>query len=280
VRIGAHVPVRGGILGAVRAAAECRAEAVQIFASNPRGWAPPRIARAEAELFREAFPRAGLGPLFVHAPYLVNVASPNPEFLRKSIELARLTLAACDEIGAAGLVVHAGSGGPGEPGEALERATASLRTLAAESGPAVIVELTAGTSGSVAATIADALRLFEAVDHPRLALCLDTCHLFAAGYALDRPEGVAACFDELRASGLGPRLLLVHANDAKHPRGSRLDRHEHIGEGHIGVEGFFEILRRPELADLALVVETPGPLHELARNIATLRRLATSSVTD
>lgn len=274
MRIGAHVPTRGGVIAAVRAATECGAEAVQIFASNPRAWAPPRIARAEAALFRETFASAGLGPLFVHAPYLVNVASPNPEFLRKSIELARLTLAVCDQIGAAGLVVHAGSGGPGEPREALQRAAASLRTLAAEGGAAVVVELTAGTGGSVAATIPDALRLFEAVDHPRLALCLDTCHLFAAGYPLDRRDGVAACFDELRASGLGHRLVLVHANDARHALGSHLDRHEHVGEGYIGVEGFFEILRRPEIADVALVVETPGSLQDHARNIATLRRLA------
>ncbi len=261
-------------MGAVRAATECGAQAVQIFASNPRGWAPPRIARAEATLFREAFANAGLGPLFVHAPYLVNVASPSPEVLRRSIELAGLTLAACGEIGAAGLVVHAGSGGTSEPREALARAGASLRALARDAGVPVVVELTAGTAGSVAATIPDALRLFETVDHPALALCLDTCHLFAAGYALDRPEGVAACFDELGASGLGSRLVLVHANDAKHGRGSRLDRHEHVGEGHIGVEGFFEILRRPELADVALVVETPGSLQDHARNIATLRRLA------
>src|SRR6266498_185205 len=137
-----------------------------------------------------------------------------------------------------------------------------------------ILELTAGTAGSVAATFPEAARLFDAVGDDRLKLCADTCHLFAAGYALDEPEGVAACFEELQTSGLDDRLVLIHANDAKYERGSRRDRHEHIGQGGIGGEGFFEILHRPEVRDLALVVETPGRLEDHARDIATLRRLA------
>ncbi|HEX9124071.1 MAG TPA: TIM barrel protein, partial [Actinomycetota bacterium] len=139
---------------------------------------------------------------------------------------------------------------------------------------AVVVELTAGTAGAVASTLPEAARLFEAVDDPRLRLCLDTCHLFAAGYALHEPYGVAACFEELGAVGLADRLVLVHANDAKYERGSRRDRHEHIGEGFIGVEGFFGILRRPEVQDVSFVVETPGTLEDHARNVATLKRLA------
>lgn len=274
MRIGAHVPTRSGVLSAIHAARACDAQAVQVFISNPRGWAPPRLTPAEAEEFRAAWRESGLGPLFAHAPYVVNVASPNPEFLAKSIELGRRSVAACSAVGAAGFVVHAGSAGPGEPHEALERAAAALRTIAPEGDTRVVVELTAGTAGSVAATFPEAARLFDAVGDPRLGLCADTCHLFAAGYGLDEPDGVAACFDELRTSGLADRLLLIHANDAKYGQGTHRDRHEHIGEGHIGVEGFFEILRRPEVQDLALVVETPGTLADHARNIATLRRLA------
>jgi deoxyribonuclease-4 len=274
VRIGAHVGTRGGILSAIRAATDCGAEAVQIFLSNPRGWAPPRISRAESEVFRASFAAAGLGPLFVHAPYPVNIASPNPEFLAKSVELARRSVAACSTIGAAGFVVHAGSGGP-EPDTALDRAVASLRAIASEGDAAIVVELTAGTAGSVAATFPEAAVLFEAVADPRLALCADTCHLFAAGYSLDEPGGVEACFDELHATGLAARLLLIHANDARYGRGTHRDRHEHIGEGRIGVEGFYEILRRPEVRDLPFVIETPGTLEDHARDIATLRRLAT-----
>ena len=274
MRIGAHVPTRGGLLSAIAAARECGADAIQVFLSNPRAWAPPRISRAEADAFRQAWGESGLGPMFVHAPYVVNLASPVPEFLERSIDVIRQAVAAASSVGANGYVVHAGSGGPGEPAESFRRTVSALRAVPAQGGCDVVVELTAGTAGSVAATFPEAARLFEAVGDPRLKLCADTCHLFAAGYALDEPEGVAACFEELRANGLGNRLVLIHANDAKYERGARRDRHEHIGQGGIGVEGFFEILHRPEVQDLALVVETPGRLEDHARNIATLRRLA------
>ena len=274
MRIGAHVPTRGGLLSAIRAARECGADAIQVFLSNPRAWAPPRISRKEADAFRQAWGESGLGPMFVHAPYVVNLASPVPEFLERSIDVIRQAVAAASSVGANGYVVHAGSGGPGEPAESFRRTVSALRAVPAQGGCDVVVELTAGTAGSVAATFPEAAHLFEAVGDPRLKLCADTCHLFAAGYALDEPEGVAACFEELHASGLGDRLVLIHANDAKYERGARRDRHEHIGQGGIGVEGFFEILHRPEVQDLALVVETPGRLEDHARNIATLRRLA------
>ena len=274
MRIGAHVPTRGGLLSAIRAAHECGADAIQVFISNPRAWAPPMISRKEADAFRDAWSESGLGPLFVHAPYIVNLASPVPEFLERSIDVVRRSVAVASSVGANGYVVHAGSGGPGEPADAFQRAVSALRAVPAQGDCDVIVELTAGTAGSIAATFPEASRLFDAVGDPRLKLCADTCHLFAAGYSLDEPEGVAMCFEELHASGLGDRLVLIHANDAKHERGSRRDRHEHIGQGGIGVEGFFEILHRPEVRDLAFVVETPGSLADHARNIATLRRLA------
>ncbi len=274
MRIGAHVPTRGGLLSAIEAAKGCGAEAVQIFISNPRGWAAPRISHHQAEGFREAWKASGLGPLFVHAPYLVNIASPDPDFLTRSVELARASIATCSAIGADGFVVHAGSGGDAEPHEAFERAVATLRAATSKGDTRVVVELTAGTAGSVAATFPEAEALFEAVDDPGLALCADTCHLFAAGYALDDETGVAVCFDELRASRLADRLLLIHANDAKGERGSHRDRHADIGAGNIGLEGFKAILRRPEVRDVAFVLETPGGIEDYGRQIATLRALA------
>ncbi len=274
MRIGAHVPTRGGLLSAIGNANACGADAIQVFLSNPRAWAPPRISRKDADAFAEAWAGSGLGPLFVHAPYVVNVASPDDEFHRRSIEVVRHALGAAAGVGATGYVVHAGSGGSYEHARTLERAADALRAILADADCDVVVELTAGTAGSVAATFPQAARLFDAVGHPRLRLCADTCHLFAAGYALDEPEGVAACFVELRESGLTDRLVLIHANDARFERASHRDRHEHIGQGRIGVEGFFEVLHRPEVRDLSIVVETPGSLEDHARNIATLRRLA------
>jgi deoxyribonuclease-4 len=276
VRIGAHVRRRAaGVAGAIE---ECRirgADCAQVFVSNPRGWAGPRTSSEDAEAFRGAWTASGLGPLVAHAPYLVNIASPNREFLAKTRALAASTVRACDALGIDLLVVHAGSGGPGEPAAALERAALTLGLIAREADRVrVLVELMAGTSGAVASTVPEAARLLAAADEPALGLCLDTCHLFAAGYAIDTEEGVAALADELRVEGIADRLALVHANDSLHARGERRDRHADLGDGRIGLEGWRAIVARPELTAVPFVLETPGDAERQARDIATLRSLA------
>jgi deoxyribonuclease-4 len=135
----------------------------------------------------------------------------------------------------------------------------------------------AGTAGAVASTVPEAARLVEAVGDPdAIDLCVDTCHAFAAGYALDVPEGSERLVDELRTTGLLPRLGLVHANDSRFGRGERRDRHADLGDGRIGIEGFRAIVARPELRDLTFVLETPGDVERRVRDIATLRSLAPS----
>jgi deoxyribonuclease-4 len=254
-------------------AREVGAEAAQLFISNPRAWSGPRLETAEA--FGAEWRASGVGPLFVHAPYLVNIASPNPEFLQKSLDLCVRSVRACGVLGAGGFVVHAGAGGPGEPAQAVERAAAILRAVLAETPEEtrLLVELMAATAGAVASTAEEAARLFDAVGDERLGLVLDTCHLFVAGYALDEPEGVDALFRELAASGLGARLALVHLNDARFDRGSRRDRHEVVGEGRIGLEGFAAIVRRPELRDHCLVVETPAAGETRRAELERIRSL-------
>jgi deoxyribonuclease-4 len=264
-------------MGAIESARACGADAAQIWGSNPRAWAHPAVDAASCERFRAAWQEAGIGPLFLHAPYMVNVASPNVDFRRRSVDLARATMALADSIGADGVVVHAGAAGAAtERGRAVEAAAASLVSIAeATDSATVLVELTAGGAGSVAATFPQARELFDAVgDHRGLALCTDTCHLFAAGYSLDTEAGVAACFGELRRLRLARKLRLVHANDSRFQRGLRRDSHTHIGEGHIGERGFAAILAQPAVRRCAVVCETPGRVEDHARNIATLRRLA------
>ena len=273
MRLGAHLRTPGGLRTAIDAARTVGAEVVQLFLSNPRAWAGPRIETSER--FGAEWREAGVGPLYVHAPYLVNIASPNPEVHEKSLELVARSVAACEAAGVAGFVVHAGAGGPGDRAEARGRATTILRSaLGLARNTRLLVELMAGTSGAVASTLPEARALFETVGDERLGLCLDTCHLFAAGYALDDAGGVGACFDEIHELGLGERLALIHLNDAKHARGSHRDRHERIGEGAIGVEGFGAILHRREVRDLDLVLETPADLEQRAGELATLRTLA------
>jgi deoxyribonuclease-4 len=182
-----------------------------------------------------------------------------------------------DDLGAAGVVVHAGSAGAAtERLRAVELAARSLRQIGDWAEEAwVLVELTAGGVGSVASTFPQARELFDAAgDHPRLALCVDTCHLFAAGYALEHADGVGAAFAGLRRAGLSRKLRLVHANDSAFPRGAHRDRHTHIGQGHIGEDGFRAILAQPVVRRSMVVCETPGRLEDTARNVTTLRRLA------
>ena len=273
MRIGAHIRTPGGLRTGADEARAVGAEVVQLFLSNPRAWTGPRMDTAER--FGDEWRDAGVGPFYVHAPYLANIASPNPDVHAKTLELVARSVAACEVAGAAGFVVHAGAGGAEDPGEARAKAAVVLRSaLELTVDTRVIVELMAGTAGAVASTFEEGRALFDTVGDERLAMCIDTCHLFAAGYGLDEHDGVVACFEELHATGMAPRLLLVHANDAKGERGSRRDRHERIGEGHIGVQGFLEILRRPELRDLDLVLETPADREQRIRELVMLRRLA------
>jgi deoxyribonuclease-4 len=264
-------------MGAIDSARACGAEAAQIWGSNPRGWAHPKTDSDLALRFGEAWRAAGLGPLVLHSPYTVNVASPNADFRRRSVDLARATVALAEEIGADGIVVHAGAGGATTPPEdALAAAAGSLAKVAdAAYSTKVFVELTAGGTGSVASTFPEARKLFDAAGgHERLALCADTCHLFASGYALDSPKGVADCFDEIRQLGMSKRFRLLHANDSKYPRGQRRDSHTHIGQGFIGETGFRAILSHSLVKKCAVVCETPGGLEDHAANIVMLRYLA------
>jgi deoxyribonuclease-4 len=268
-------------MGAIESARACGAEAGQIWGSNPRAWAHPRSDPELARHFGEAWREEGLGTLVLHAPYMVNIASPNPDFRRRSVQLAQATVVLAEEIGADGVVVHAGAGGVTTPREeALVAAAASL--LAVVDGAdrtSVFVELTAGGTGSVASTFPEARALFDAAGgHSKLALCADTCHLFAAGYQLDMPEGVKACFDEVRRLGMARRLRLIHANDSKYPGGQRRDSHTHIGQGYIGEAGFRAILAHPLVRRCTVLCETPGRLEDHARNIARLRRLAAEGI--
>ena len=277
MRFGAHVR-RGAQATTTGVVEECRrrdADCAQVFISNPRAWVPPSISEEAAAGFREAWAASGLGPLAAHAPYLVNIASPNRGFLARSRTLARRTAAACDLLGVDLLVLHAGAGGDDEPATARRRAARTLQeTTRASDRVQVLVELMAGTRGAVASTIGEAAALLDACGDDRVGLCLDVCHLFATGYRLDAAEGVDELFAELAAHGLTHRVALVHANDSEFARGERRDRHAPIGDGHIGSEGWRALFARPEVSGWPFVLETPGDAESHAEQIATLRSLA------
>lgn len=277
--VGAHVKVAGGLATTgLSYARDIGAEAVQVFVANPRGWATPAGTPAQDERFRAGCAEQAL-PAYIHAPYLINFGSHTPATVESSVASLRHSLRRGRAIGALGVVVHTGSATGGRSrAEALaqvrERMLPLLEELDHPDDPWLLLEPTAGQGASLCSLVADLGPYFEALDrHPRLGVCLDTCHVFAAGHDLAAPGGVKRTLDELvQVAGEG-RLKLIHANDSKDVVGAHKDRHENIGAGHIGAEPFRELFAHPATEGVPLVIETPGPQEKYAADIARLKAL-------
>ena len=272
--VGSHVPVAGGLLKGLAYAREIGASVVQIFVSNPRGWAPSAGDARQDEAFHAACVAEGIAA-YVHAPYLVNFGSPTRVTLDKSVEAVRHALGRAAAIGARGVVVHAGSAVAGaHRDEAMAQLREHLLPVlddAPADGPRLLVEPTAGGGQALAATVQDlGPWLAQLDDHPLLGVCLDTCHAFAAGHDLAAPGGMKRTLDALvKTVGRG-RLGLVHANDSKDPLGSSRDRHEAIGAGQIGKDPFAELFRHPATRNVPVLIETPGDAAAHRRDIELL----------
>ncbi|WMX47489.1 deoxyribonuclease IV [Streptomyces roseicoloratus] len=277
--VGGHVPVAGGLatvgLGYAR---ELGAETVQVFVANPRGWATPAGNPAQDELFRAGCEAGGLSA-WVHAPYLINFGSHTEATVEKSVDSLRHSLRRARRIGARGVVVHTGSATGGRPrAEALaqvrERMLPLLDELTHEDDPDLLIESTAGQGFSLCSTAEDFGPYFEALDrHPRLGICLDTCHIFAAGHDLTGPDGAVRTLDELVAVVGEGRLKLIHANDSKDVVGAHKDRHANIGAGHIGQEAFRNLLGHPATDGVPLIIETPGGPQGHKADVELLKKL-------
>jgi deoxyribonuclease-4 len=270
--IGGHVFVAGGLAtGGLRYAADIGAEMIQVFVTNPRGW-----ALTEGNPAEDAKLRASGVPVFVHANYLVNFGSPTAATLEGSIAAVRHTLRRGAEIGALGVVVHTGSAVSQAREEAMRQVREHLLPLLDElpgDGPDLLLEPMAGQGQMLCATVQDLGPYLEALDHhPKVGVCLDTCHAFAAGHDIAAPDGVRLTLDALGEVAPG-RLKLIHANDSKDPCGSKKDRHENIGAGHIGAQAFGEIMRHPVAAGVSICIETPGKADKHREDIVVLKKL-------
>jgi deoxyribonuclease IV len=276
--IGVHAFAAGGLArGALRYAAGVGAEAMQVFVSNPRSWALSPGDPGQDRALRDHVAAAGL-PLFVHAPYLINVGSPDPLTRERSIASLAHSLRRGAEIGARGVVVHTGSAAGGDRDTSLLHVRDGLLPLLdslPDGGPDLLLEPMAGQGQQLCRRVGDLGPYLAGLGwHPRAAVCLDTCHLFAAGHDLAAPGGVAAAMDMLTATpGTRGRLALVHANDSMDPCGSCRDRHQNIGKGQLGTAPFAELLRHPVASQVPFIVETPGPEAAQAADVATLKRL-------
>lgn len=258
--IGAHVSTSGGVDKAVARAEEIGAECLQIFAASPRMWRVTPIKEELLEKYHEEMQRAGLGPTIVHAKYLTALGSPDPELVKKSRASLAAELRETVKLGALGLVFHPAS----HRGEGLEAVFDQFveginEVLAEAPGESLLMlETSAGSGDHIGSKFEELGRIIKAVDNPRVAVCLDTQHVWAAGYNIATEEGLNATLDEFdREIGLD-LLRCVHANDSMRPLGSAVDRHDNIGEGLIGKEGFMNIMGHPAFSDLPFYLEVPG----------------------
>ncbi|MFP5222111.1 MAG: deoxyribonuclease IV [Acidobacteriota bacterium] len=275
--MGAHESAAGGLHTAFERIRQVGGTALQIFTRNQRQWTAPPISPEEAREFAAAWTAWGDFPVASHASYLVNPASPDETLWKRSVAALAQELERCRVLGIPWVVLHPGSRTGSELEEALARAAACVdAALETAEGPGeppmILLENTAGQGSALGGALAELAGITALSRNPeRLGLCLDTCHAFVAGYDLRTAAGLDAALAGLDLS----RLKLVHLNDSKGGLGSHLDRHEHIGQGGIGLEGFRAVLNHPVLARLPMVLEThkEKDLKEDVMNLATLRGL-------
>lgn len=260
IRIGAHVSSSGGIFTAIERAQAIEAEAIQIFPSAPQQWRKTNHTPEAIAKFHDLRAGSDIGDVWLHNIYLANLANDDAEQLEKSVDSVVNGLTVAEAIGASGLVLHTGS----HKGKGLDACQPQVcdaleRILEAAPGTAILaLENAAGHGGVIGKEFAELGALLKTVGNPRLQVCLDTCHAFAAGYNIREPEGLEIALTEFdEAIGL-ENLAVVHANDSKMELGGLRDRHENIGDGHIGDDGFRTVLAHPAFRGKSFLLEVPG----------------------
>jgi deoxyribonuclease-4 len=274
---GAHV--KGGLTGAVKTALDIGARAMQIFIGSPQTWKEPVPTGADLESFVSEVEKNRLGPVFVHGNYLVNLASSVETNWQRSIDNLYTALRLADRAKAAGLIFHPGSTKDLSYDEAFGRVLQAIeRVLEGYNGNCrLILEVCAGQGQTIGSTFKQFGEIISAMGgDARLAVCWDTCHLLNAGYDVATQAGLDKTISEFEDAVGFDRLLVIHANDSKNPLGARKDRHENIGKGYIGEEGFARMLTHPLLRPLPWILEVPGfeDKGPDRKNIQILERLA------
>jgi deoxyribonuclease-4 len=289
--LGAHQSIAGGLSRAVERAIETGCECLQIFTRNINRWDTSPIDPADAAAFREAVAAAGLRLVVAHDSYLINPAAADADLRKKSIAGLVEELRRAEILGIPWVVAHPGAAGEQPAATAVRRAAEGIARALTETrrlAAGILIETTAGQGSCLGATFEEIAAMLAVIDSrpglaARVGVCLDTCHVFAAGYQLFPEAALADTLERFDATIGLDRLKLIHANDSKRELGSRVDRHEAIGRGRIGSRSFGLVMRHPRLAHVPIVLETPkegpdgtsAPSHD-RRNLATLRRLARS----
>jgi deoxyribonuclease-4 len=277
MRLGAHVSISGSLDLAVDRAQALGCECLQIFYGSPRQWRLISYSDEVIARFVRKRRAVHLDPLVAHGAYLVNLATPNREYRRRSVASLLATTRGVERLAGLGAVTHLGSRMGASRRDALRRIAGSVRDILAQTDRVmVLLENSAGAGGFLGAAFEDFGDIVDLLGgEPRVGVCLDTAHLFAAGWDLRQREGVDAMVDAFDRAAGWERVRVLHLNDSKESLGSHLDRHENIGEGYLGIDGFRAIVTHPLLRTLPGIIETPGFDQQGPdrKNLARLRRL-------
>lgn len=274
--IGLHVRVAGGYGQAVAHAKAVGARAMQVFSTNPRSYRTTAINAPALDEFARLRREAGIDPCVTHTPYLVNLGSDDEKIYAGSVRLIENDLAVAARAGIRYVNTHLGSYGKRDRKEGFAGICRALEAALSGIAPNVtlVMENSAGAGNLAGGTLEELGRFVEALAHPQLGVCLDTAHAWAAGYEINTPAGVDRfVYEAAECIGLD-RVAMFHFNDTEVPLGANRDRHWHIGDGNIGVEGFRALLARPELRDKTAILETPGSDEDDARNMQTILTIA------
>lgn len=275
--LGAHMSIAGGVDQAVARGKSIGCETVQIFTKSARQWRARPLTAEEVSRFKRAREESGISPVFAHTSYLINLGASDDDLWAKSTASFIEEMERCAALELPYLVTHPGAGTQEEEG--LDRIRVALDEILKRtegSGVMILLETTAGQGATLGHRFEHLAWLIENCAHPeRLGVCYDTCHTFAAGYDIRTPEAFAATFEAFNKIIGIDRLKAVHLNDSRGDLGSRVDRHEHIGKGKLGLEAFRLLLNDPRFRKLPMVLETPkGPdMKEDVENLAVLRSL-------
>lgn len=277
MNIGAHVSIRGGFTRAFDEIREINGTCGQIFTHSPRTWRFPDIDEEEAAKFREIYKTKEIWPILIHESYLTNLATPKKDIYKKSMETMKKEINAATLLGIEYIKIHPGS----HLGQGEERGLNQIAESLSEFEPiindvVILLETTAGKGTDLGYTF-EQLQYLRETTTIETGICLDTCHVYAAGYNIGTPEGLEKTLEELNSTIGLSQVKAVQLNDSKHPFNSRKDEHAHIGLGEIGEEGFKVFLNHPKIRDLPLILETPADsLKGRKENIEAVKALMKS----
>ena len=277
MRFGFHISIAGGFSKVAERAKVRGCETIQLFSRNPRGWNYEPLDDAEVEAFRASNQSAGLFPVFLHLPYLPNIASLSSRFYSRSIDSIATDLERADRLGAQYLIIHIGHRMESSEEEAIRAVSQGINEVfkRVKNSVVLLLENTAGQGSEIGSTFEQIAAIIDGVDESkRVGVCLDTAHCYEAGYDLSHKDGIERTLETLDHTIGLKRLHLFHLNDSNTPLGSHKDRHWHIGQGHIGKEGFRYLINHPCVRHLPGVMETPRTdTVEDLKNMKVIRKL-------